>query len=113
MNKRDPDGFVTLHTGRPPILMRVAYLLAMAVSVALFARVTDAKGQVIVSGGCSLGSVAFTSTEENCKVAGGHWLPLTYSAVTITNPQPRCDEGWTLVLAPVGYLCAGELRTPK
>lgn len=37
------DEFITLHRGRPPILMRVVYLLVMVLSVALFVRFMEAK----------------------------------------------------------------------
>lgn len=30
MNERDDFGFVTLHTGRPPIIERLAWLLVLA-----------------------------------------------------------------------------------
>lgn len=35
MMDRDQNGFVTLHTGRPPILERVAWLLVLAVTIGM------------------------------------------------------------------------------
>jgi hypothetical protein len=35
MNDRDPDGFITLHHGRQPILERVAWVLALVVTVVI------------------------------------------------------------------------------
>ena len=35
MNERDDFGFVTLHTGHPPIIERIAWLLVLANTIAV------------------------------------------------------------------------------
>ena len=75
------------------------------------------------TGGCSLGSTAFTSNEEECRKAGGVFYPqgkpITFSGptiagtISITNSVKNCEAGWSMVMTSGGYMCARELREPK
>lgn len=38
MRERDPFGYITLHNGRAPIAQRIAHLLVIILSIALFFR---------------------------------------------------------------------------
>lgn len=138
--ERDSDGFVTLYRGRQPILWLVIQLLVMAVSIALFARVMDAKGQtapgfeprnnITTTTGamCFYGGAWFPSrngvcysedavrgvclTHEACK------LPLTQGSiigenVTVTNSYLTCESGYSLVSLSGCPMCARDMREPK